>query len=113
MFFSVYRKTEFQKEVFYFSNDEATHEEPEEYIALSSSQNQRPVSIDARNEQDFPSLGNGALSTPLTPAVPLAMRNRHTISGLARTKENFPALGGNSAGGGGEFIFQQKLKQKS
>ena len=86
----------------FYSNEESTHEESEEYINLNSAQSQRGVSIDARNEQDFPSLvGGAAASAPLTPAVPLAMRNRSTFSGLARTKENFPALSGAVAPGGG------------
>lgn len=50
--------------------------------------------IDARNEQEFPSLGN-APAVMLRPVMPMNIRN--TTRGLARTKENFPALGG---GGG-------------
>lgn len=47
--------------------------------------------IDARNEQEFPSLGN-APAVVLRPVMALNIRN--TVRGLARTKENFPALGG-------------------
>lgn len=50
--------------------------------------------IDARNEQEFPSLGGNA-PINIRPTVTLNMRP--SSSGLARTKENFPALGG---GGG-------------
>lgn len=46
--------------------------------------------IDARNEQEFPSLGNAPIN--IRPTVTLNMRP--STSGLARTKENFPALGG-------------------
>ncbi|XP_055321640.1 E3 ubiquitin-protein ligase ZNF598 [Sitodiplosis mosellana] len=46
--------------------------------------------IDARNEQEFPSLGNPPIN--IRPTVTLNMRP--SSSGLARTKENFPALGG-------------------
>lgn len=46
--------------------------------------------IDARNEQEFPSLGNAPIN--IRPTVALNMRP--SSSGLARTKENFPALGG-------------------
>lgn len=49
--------------------------------------------IDARNEQEFPSLGNAPVT--IRPTVPLNTRQFGT-SGLARTKENFPALGGSS-----------------
>lgn len=52
--------------------------------------------IDARNEQEFPSLGGGA-SINIRPTVTLNMRP--STSGLARTKENFPALGGSSTNG--------------
>lgn len=50
--------------------------------------------IDARNEQEFPSLGNAPVT--IRPTVALNTRQFGT-SGLARTKENFPALGGNEA----------------
>lgn len=46
--------------------------------------------IDARDEQEFPSLGNAPIN--IRPTVTLNMRP--STSGLARTKENFPALGG-------------------
>ncbi|XP_031620728.1 E3 ubiquitin-protein ligase ZNF598 [Contarinia nasturtii] len=49
--------------------------------------------IDARNEQEFPSLGNATIN--IRPTVALNMRP--STSGLARTKENFPALGGGSS----------------
>lgn len=48
--------------------------------------------IDAKNEQEFPSLGNAPVA--IRPSVALNMRP--STSGLARTKENFPALGGSS-----------------
>lgn len=50
--------------------------------------------IDAQNEQEFPSLGNAPVT--IRPTVALNTRQFGT-SGLARTKENFPALGGNEA----------------
>lgn len=47
--------------------------------------------IDAQNEQEFPSLGNA----PVTIRQTVALNTRQFgTSGLARTKENFPALGG-------------------
>lgn len=51
--------------------------------------------IDARNEQDFPSLGNGP-SVPMRQNIPLNNRVFGT-KGLAKTKENFPALGGSTS----------------
>lgn len=49
--------------------------------------------IDAKNEQEFPSLGNASFT--IRPTVALNMRP--STSGLARTKENFPALGESSS----------------
>lgn len=49
--------------------------------------------IDAKNEQEFPSLGNA----PFTIRSTVALNMRPSTSGLARTKENFPALGGSSS----------------
>lgn len=48
--------------------------------------------IDAQNEQEFPTLGNAPVT--IRPTVALNTR-QFGSSGLARTKENFPALGGN------------------
>lgn len=69
--------------------------------------------IDARNEQEFPSLGNASVTIRQT--VPLNTRQFGT-SGLARTKENFPALGGgtshtepvrlNTAGNASTLLFK-------
>lgn len=56
---------------------------------------QAPIQIDSKNEQQFPSLGGP--SGGGGPSVQLANTVRHInygTSGLARTKENFPALGG-------------------
>lgn len=50
--------------------------------------------IDAQNEQEFPSLGNAPVT--IRPTVALNTR-QFGSSGLARTKENFPALGGNDS----------------
>lgn len=55
-----------------------------------------PVQIDSKNEEQFPSLG-GPSSGGGGPSVQLANTVRHITygtSGLARTKENFPALSG-------------------
>nr|AAN71369.1 RE33889p [Drosophila melanogaster] len=62
---------------------------------------QRHVSIDAGNEEQFPTL-RGASTAPSVSLVrppPPSMRNLSGTSGLARTKENFPALGGGNGGG--------------
>lgn len=53
---------------------------------------QPPIRIDSKNDEQFPSLGG-----PSGPAVQLSNTVRHInfgTSGLARTKENFPSLGG-------------------
>lgn len=50
--------------------------------------------IDTRNERDFPSLGNAPVTVRSVAAAPLSFATR---SGLARTQENFPSLGGNDA----------------
>lgn len=55
--------------------------------------------IDARNEQEFPSLGGAAATTTtftLRPSGPLMPRSYGT-GGIARTQENFPALGGGAS----------------
>lgn len=61
--------------------------------ATTTTSHQTPKIIDARNEQEFPSLGNVPIN--IRPTVTLNMRP--STSGLARTKENFPALGGGSS----------------
>lgn len=61
--------------------------------ATTTSSHQTAKIIDARNEQEFPSLGNAPIN--IRPTVTLNMRP--STSGLARTKENFPALGGGSS----------------
>lgn len=56
---------------------------------------QAPIRIDSKNEEQFPSLGGP--SGKSGSSVQLANTVRHInygTSGLARTKENFPALGG-------------------
>lgn len=53
--------------------------------------------IDARNEQEFPSLGGtsgASASFSMRPNV--SIRHSYGPGGFARTKENFPALGGNT-----------------
>ncbi|KAH8261462.1 hypothetical protein KR044_009577 [Drosophila immigrans] len=78
-----------------FSRNEEHLEYLDELPSTSTHRNQ-PVSIDAGNEEEFPMLA-GIAATPnvsLTRAPPPSMRNLSGTSGLARTKENFPALGG-------------------
>ncbi|XP_030368883.1 E3 ubiquitin-protein ligase ZNF598 isoform X2 [Scaptodrosophila lebanonensis] len=62
----------------------------------STSTQRGHVNIDAGNQDEFPLLG-GVTATPNVSLVgppPPSMRNLSGTSGLARTKENFPALGG-------------------
>lgn len=61
--------------------------------ATTATSHQTLKIIDARNEQEFPSLGNAPIN--IRPTVTLNMRP--STSGLARTRENFPALGGGSS----------------
>lgn len=68
--------------------DAETHSEPTQ---LPSSH--RALPIDAHNEQEFPSLGNATPSLNLIP-ISMGLRARLGASSLAKTKENFPALGG-------------------
>lgn len=68
--------------------------EPPINASITSNAPARKV-IDAQNEQEFPSLGGGSVPINIRPTVTLNMRP--STSGLARTKENFPALGGASA----------------
>ncbi|XP_065367355.1 E3 ubiquitin-protein ligase ZNF598 [Calliphora vicina] len=84
------------------NNDvEPEMEEPSYYQAHST--NQQRNNIDPCSEQEFPSLAGTATgpSVSLTRPPPPAILNRSRMSGLARTKENFPALGGavNNIGG--------------
>lgn len=54
---------------------------------------QPPIRIDSKNEEQFPSLAGPSLA----PSLQLSNTVRHInygTSGLARTKENFPSLGG-------------------
>lgn len=56
-----------------------------------------PRQIDAQNEQEFPSLaGTSANTLSLRPSVSIRTKS-FGPGGLARTKENFPALGGGSS----------------
>lgn len=76
-------------------NVAATSNAPETMPTTSTTSFSQPRKIiDARNEQEFPSLGGNA-PINIRPTVTLNMRP--STSGLARTKENFPALGGSSS----------------
>jgi len=78
------------------------NEELNDYLDDLPTGSQRHVSIDAGNEEQFPTL-RGASTAPSVSLVrppPPSMRNISGTSGLARTKENFPALGGGNGGGG-------------
>ncbi|XP_034477470.1 E3 ubiquitin-protein ligase ZNF598 [Drosophila innubila] len=85
------------------TNMRSRNEEHQEYLdelPSTSTQRSQPVTIDAGNEEEFPMLA-GLTPGPnvsLVRAAPPSMRNLSGTSGLARTKENFPALGG-AAGG--------------
>lgn len=72
--------------------------------SMFTQQTQRASTIDAHNEQDFPSLsGASGPSVSLTRPLPISMLNPSNIRGLARTKENFPALGTGGGSSGSKF----------
>ncbi|XP_017070474.2 E3 ubiquitin-protein ligase ZNF598 [Drosophila eugracilis] len=78
------------------ANMRARNDEQIDYLDDLPSSSQRHVSIDAGNEEQFPTL-RGTSTAPNVSLVrppPPSMRNLSGTSGLARTKENFPALGG-------------------
>ncbi|XP_022224546.2 E3 ubiquitin-protein ligase ZNF598 [Drosophila obscura] len=84
------------------ANMRSRNDENHDYLddfPSSSSQRGQAVSIDAGNEEQFPTLrGAGAgPSVSLVRPPPPSMRNLSGSSGLARTKENFPALGGGNS----------------
>lgn len=84
------------------ANMRPRNEEHNDYLDDLPTGSQRHVSIDAGNEEQFPTL-RGASTAPSVSLVrppPPSMRNISGTSGLARTKENFPALGGGNGGGG-------------
>ncbi|EDW61562.2 LOW QUALITY PROTEIN: uncharacterized protein Dvir_GJ20244 [Drosophila virilis] len=79
-------------------NDE--HQDYLDELPSSSTQRSQPVTIDAGNEEEFPMLAGFTLvpNLVLVMARPPSMRNLSGTSGLARTKENFPAMGGAEGG---------------
>ncbi|KAI8039514.1 E3 ubiquitin-protein ligase ZNF598 [Drosophila gunungcola] len=83
------------------ANMRARNDEHNDYLDDLPSSSQRHVSIDAGNEDQFPTLRGTAAapSVSLVRPPPPSMRNLSGTSGLARTKENFPALGGGNGGG--------------
>ncbi|EDW32892.1 GL10221 [Drosophila persimilis] len=81
------------------ANMRSRNDENHDYLddfPTSTSQRGHAVSIDAGNEEQFPTLRGAATgpSVSLVRPPPPSMRNLSGSSGLARTKENFPALGG-------------------
>uniref|UniRef100_A0A1I8Q1W3 RING-type E3 ubiquitin transferase n=1 Tax=Stomoxys calcitrans TaxID=35570 RepID=A0A1I8Q1W3_STOCA len=100
------------------NNNEAEPEIEEPAYSQPSVAQSRP-NINPGSEQEFPSLagGSSAPSLSLTRPPPPTIINHNRVSGLARTKENFPALGGNSAnsginGDGGGFNNAAKTQQQ-
>ncbi|CRL02979.1 CLUMA_CG016385, isoform A [Clunio marinus] len=58
---------------------------------------QAPIQIDAKNEEQFPSLaGPSKASSSFQPLGNTTRHMNYGTAGLARTKENFPALGNSS-----------------
>lgn len=93
-----------------FSNNDYA-DEPQ-YTQSAPVQNARV--IDARNEQEFPSLGGAGASSGVTlvPGATMSIRAKaFGPAGLARTKENFPALGnsGNSKSDTGKLFCYRHM----
>lgn len=80
------------------SNRNNNHVEEEfDYHDTTSLVQHAPRSIDAQNEQEFPSLAGTSSNTfSVRPSVSIRTKT-FGPGGLARTKENFPALGGGSS----------------
>uniref|UniRef100_A0A182WJ08 RING-type E3 ubiquitin transferase n=1 Tax=Anopheles minimus TaxID=112268 RepID=A0A182WJ08_9DIPT len=68
--------------------------------------------IDATNEQDFPTLG-GSTPNPVFRPNNVTIRQRvYGAAGLARTKENFPALGSGGGEGTGPTSLNEGFSSK-
>ncbi|EDS34196.1 conserved hypothetical protein [Culex quinquefasciatus] len=71
-----------------------------------------PKRIDASSEQDFPTLG-GTGSNPVFRPNNVSIRQRvFGVAGLARTKENFPALGAEGGDGSGATSVNEGFSSK-
>lgn len=71
-----------------------------------------PKRIDASSEQDFPSLG-GTGNNPVFRPNNVSIRQRvFGVAGLARTKENFPALGSEGGEGSGSTSINEGFSSK-
>ncbi|XP_058459012.1 E3 ubiquitin-protein ligase ZNF598 [Malaya genurostris] len=71
-----------------------------------------PKRIDANSEQDFPSLG-GTSANPVFRPNNVSIRQRvFGVAGLARTKENFPALGSEGGEGSGSTSINEGFSSK-
>lgn len=71
-----------------------------------------PKKIDANSEQDFPSLG-GTGGNPVFRPNNVSIRQRvFGAAGLARTKENFPALGSEGGDGPGSASINEGFSSK-
>ncbi|XP_055535253.1 E3 ubiquitin-protein ligase ZNF598 [Wyeomyia smithii] len=71
-----------------------------------------PKRIDASSEQDFPSLG-GTSANPVFRPNNVSIRQRvFGVAGLARTKENFPALGSEGGEGSGSTSLNEGFSSK-
>lgn len=71
-----------------------------------------PKRIDANSEQDFPSLG-GTGGNPVFRPNNVSIRQRvFGAAGLARTKENFPALGSEGGDGSGSASINEGFSSK-
>lgn len=78
-------------------NNNYADDEFNEYNESTAVVQHAPRAIDAQNEQEFPSLAGTSTNTfSVRPSVSIRTKT-FGPGGLARTKENFPALGGGSS----------------
>uniref|UniRef100_A0A182MP14 RING-type E3 ubiquitin transferase n=1 Tax=Anopheles culicifacies TaxID=139723 RepID=A0A182MP14_9DIPT len=81
------------------ANDHATKQHPRKVI-------------DATNEQDFPTLGGSAPNPVFRPNNVTIRQRVYGAAGLARTKENFPALGSGGGEGTGPTSLNEGFSSK-
>ncbi|XP_058830095.1 E3 ubiquitin-protein ligase ZNF598 [Topomyia yanbarensis] len=96
-------------------NNRGHYDSQREFDALlndSMTTQHPPKRIDASNEQDFPSLG-GTGANPVFRPNNVSIRQRvFGVAGLARTKENFPALGSEGGEGSGSTSINEGFSSK-
>ncbi|XP_049289640.1 E3 ubiquitin-protein ligase ZNF598 [Anopheles funestus] len=95
------------------SGDMLQHEFDNLELANDHATKQHPKKvIDATNEQDFPTLGGSAPNPVFRPNNVTIRQRVYGAAGLARTKENFPALGSGGGEGTGPTSLNEGFSSK-